>query len=174
MQFTPKSEKQLKEEMLIPKGDYPFTVDDAEETTSKEKGNPMFAVKLKVELPDGKTRIVRDWLMVGTASMEYKLRHFCAATGLLDKWNAGKIEASDMYRAQGIVSIIQKDDGGDFGLQNKVKDYVVPEDGAEGADLATNTAKVTRTQPASTIGTPVGAGQEWGGKGPMSADDIPF
>lgn len=61
MRVTPKSEKEIQEANLLPKGVYPFTVAGAEETTSK-KGNEMLVLNLKVYRGDGFT-FVKDFLM---------------------------------------------------------------------------------------------------------------
>jgi hypothetical protein len=126
VKVTPKTDKQLKEEMLIPIGEYDFTVADAEEKESA-KGNPMIALKLTIHMPSGGERTVRDWLMTSSPSMEYKLRHFCQAIGMGAEYGSGEIHAEDMAHRGGRVIINQKDDE-KYGVQNGVKDYVVPEE----------------------------------------------
>lgn len=127
MDFTPKTEKALKEEMLIPVGEYDFECVKAEEKTSKS-GNPMIAINLKVFVGDG-VQYANDWLMTTNPSMEFKFRHFCEATGLLQAYEAGRITPDDIKGVAGRVKIGQKDDA-QYGPQNTVKDYLVPEAGA--------------------------------------------
>jgi hypothetical protein len=124
MQFEPKTEKQLQEEVLLPKGIYPFDVQRAEAKRSKA-GNDMIALELRVYTPDGKERMIRDWLM---AQMGFKLFHFCAYTGLSQKYDAGTLQSHDCEGKSGFVEIVVKDDkSGQYGPSNSVKDYVRPE-----------------------------------------------
>lgn len=120
MQFASKTEQQIQEESLIPAGEYDFTVQEAAEKKSKA-GNDMIQLDMDVYVGD-RTRPMKDWLM---ESMAYKLRHFCYAVGLGAKYDAGTLTAQDCEGKSGKVKIVQKQNG-DYGLQNSVKDYVVP------------------------------------------------
>lgn len=121
MKFSPKTEDDIKREALLPPGEYDFEVIKSEDKQS-QSGNDMIAVQLKVFGPNGE-RTVRDWLM---EKMAYKLRHFCAATGILPKYEAGTLTAEDCLGRSGKVKIVIKDDA-QYGPQNSVKDYAVAE-----------------------------------------------
>jgi hypothetical protein len=144
VKVTPKSDKQLKEAMLMPIGEYDFQVTEAEEKDSS-KGNPMIALKLDVFMEDGKVRFQRDWLMTSSPSMEYKFRPFCEAVGILDLYESGNVDAQALIGRGGRVSIGQQDDK-KYGPQNTVKDYVVPEAGEK-------PAATPKRQPAGVIGS---------------------
>jgi hypothetical protein len=120
MQFKPKSEDDIKRESLAPVGEYDFEVTSAEDKVSKNQSE-MIALKLNVYV-DGKPRQMRDWLL---ESMAYKLRHFCGATGLLPKYEAGTLKAEDCVGRAGRLTVIIKDDP-QYGPQNSIKDYMVP------------------------------------------------
>jgi hypothetical protein len=120
MQFQSKTDQQIQEESLIPAGDYDFTVREAVEKKSKA-GNDMIQLDMDVFVGD-RERPMKDWLMEATA---FKLRHFCYATGLGPKYDAGTLTAQDCVGKSGKVKIVQKANG-DYGLQNSVKDYLVP------------------------------------------------
>jgi hypothetical protein len=168
MEFTPKSNKQLKEEMLIPAGEYDFEVVKAEEKLSKSN-NPMIALNLKVFV-DGGTRFCNDWLMTTSAAMEFKFRHFCEATGLLDRYDSGQISAQDIQGVAGKVKIAVKDDE-QYGPQNTVKDYIVPEVAAvaAAAPVAAQTAPAKEPAQRPNFAVPAHARAK-----PMTDDDIPF
>ncbi len=127
MQFTPRStqdleleEKKREEALLLPRGDYDFEVTEAIEKTSKS-GNPMIQVRLKVFHEDS-FRFVTDYLM---EKMAFKLRHFAESVGLLDEYNAGNFNASDLVGASGVVKLEIEPAKGDFSAKNAAKDYAV-------------------------------------------------
>lgn len=120
MTFTPKTEAQLREQNLWPDGSYDFRVAEATEGQSKA-GNDQ--IKLKLIIYKGEaSRFVYDYLQ---ASLEFKLRHFCEATGLLSKYDSGRLNADDMIGREGIVQIRTEPAKGNFEAKNAVKDYVV-------------------------------------------------
>ena len=121
MNFTPRSAKEIAEAGLLPKGEYDFEVIRSENKVSK-KGNDMIQVKLKV-FHGASTPFIDDYLL---ASMEAKLRHFCEATGLLEKYESGALTAEDCLGRVGKVKIIvHEDKTGEYDPKNSVKDYVV-------------------------------------------------
>ncbi len=121
MQFKAKTEKELAEENLIPEGVYPFEVIKAEAKKSK-KGNDMIEMELRIFLPDGKERTLRDWLM---EAMGFKLFHFCAYSGLSMKYEAGTLNSHDCEGRSGYAKIeIQEDKTGQYPPRNSVRDYV--------------------------------------------------
>lgn len=123
MQFKPMSASDIAKQALIAEGTYDFEVVGAEDKISS-KGNPMIVAKLKLYLPSGHERLLKDYLM---EAMAFKLRHFCYATGLGDKYESGEFTAGDCVGRAGKVRIVQREARGDFGPQNEVKDYIVSE-----------------------------------------------
>lgn len=118
MRFTPKTEEQLVEESLIPAGEYDFCVVSAAEKKSKS-GNDMIVVELDIFV-NGNARPLRDFLM---EAMAFKLRHFCEATGLIEKYNNGTLTALDCENKSGKLKIVIQDSP-QYGKQNQVKDYI--------------------------------------------------
>jgi hypothetical protein len=120
MTFTPKTEEQLSERSLWPEGSYDFRVAEATECKSKAGRDQ---IKLKLILFKGEaTRFVYDYLQ---EALEYKLRHFCEATGLLVQYDSGRLNADDMVGREGIASIKIEPAKDGFEAKNAVKDYVV-------------------------------------------------
>lgn len=128
MQFTPKTEKQLSEERMLPAGVYDFEVMKAENKISKS-GNEMIKITLRVFAPDGSTLLVDDYLM---EAMQFKLLHFCECAGLMSKYEAGTLEAFDCEGVAGKVNLKQDPAKDNFQAKNSVKDYVKPQ-GNQGA-----------------------------------------
>jgi hypothetical protein len=153
MRFTPKSERELQEERLLPEGVYNFEVAEAEDAVSK-KGNEMIAVTLRVFSDSGRALLVDDYLM---EAMLFKLLHFCEATGLSAKYAAGTLEAQDCIGRGGKVKLAHEEKGG-FPPRNVVKDYVTAEAGASTAPQ----------QPAAPRQAPAYD------PGPTPDDEIPF
>lgn len=122
MQFTPRSEKEVSQYSLIPKGEYDFEVLEAEDCVSKNSGNEQIKLKLGLYVGD-KRRLVWDYLL---PALEYKLRHFCDSVGLLAKYENGTLTAEDCVGRSGKCKIdIQRDPGGFYEDKNVVKDYVL-------------------------------------------------
>lgn len=131
MRFTPKSEKEINEERLLPEGNYPFEISGAESKKSKS-GNDMIEITIRVYKPDGKFILVTDYLM---EKMLYKLLHCCQACGLEGQYNQGLLEA-DMFIGKTGMLKLKVDPEGQYPAKNSVKDYikdagkvVLPKDG---------------------------------------------
>ena len=124
LSFTPKTEEQIAEENLVPDGEYPFEVIKAEEAISKKTGDPMIKLKLCIFTDDGPAgeRHVYDYLI---QTMDFKLRHFCACTGLLERYETGTLEAEDCNGRTGHC-IVKTEKQAGYKPKNAVKDYVVP------------------------------------------------
>lgn len=121
MNFTPKTDKELAEQNLLPEGVYDFEVMDAKDQRSKA-GNEMIAIKLRLWASDGSERHVYDYLM---ESMAFKLKHFADVSGLSTQYAAGRLSAQDCLNGSGKLKlIIKKDKTGQYADQNAVKDYV--------------------------------------------------
>lgn len=119
MEFKPKTEKEIEEEMIFPAGEYDFEVLTAEDTVSS-KGNDMIKVKIGVYV-GSQIRRIDDYLL---PSMAAKLRHFCDTTGLLSKYESGTLEAADCFGRAGRVKIVVEPAKEAYPAKNAVKDYV--------------------------------------------------
>lgn len=137
MRFSPMTEDELARAPLLEPGVYPFEVIAASEELSKA-GNEMIRVKLAVFGPNGQQTHVYDYLM---EKMAFKLRHFCEATGLLQKYEAGTLSEVDCEGKGGYVKIKIDPANGSYSAKNSVQDYVKPE--------------VPLTKPAATSGAGV-------------------
>lgn len=137
MQFTPKSESELQQSLLLEAGLYPFQVMHAEDAISKS-GNEMIKLTLKVWNKDGSERVIYDYLL---EAMAFKLRHFCASAGLIGNYEAGNLKAADCIGKLGKVDIIMQSGqpnpmGGYYPDKNSVKDYLAPDKGSMTMPLA--------------------------------------
>jgi len=121
MNFDPKSEQELLEELVVPAGRYPYEVYKAEDTVSKKTGNEMIKLHIKFWDNKGKVHNVFDYLL---SSMMFKLIHFAETTGLGDKYKSGNLEASDCIGKAGICEIVIQQADDKFPMRNAVKDYV--------------------------------------------------
>lgn len=137
MRFKPQTEQEIQAMSLIEAGTYPFEVLEAEDTKSKS-GNEMIKVKLRIWDNMGRERMVFDYLL---EAMAFKLRHFCDATGLLDKYEAGSLQASDLLSRNGKLELevevgkAKPDGSGNYPDKNRVGDYV-KSDGAVSKPVA--------------------------------------
>lgn len=120
MQFTPKTEKEIKEATLLAPGEYDFTVVRAEDKKSKS-GKDMIKVTLGIYQANGTQRLIDDYLL---ESFAHKLRHFAETIGLIAQYEMGQLGADELEGRAGKVKIVIKDQP-DYGPKNEVKDYVV-------------------------------------------------
>ena len=123
MNYTPKTEEQLAEEVLLPEGIYDFEVLVTSDQPSK-KGNDMFTLKLCVFNTDGITRHVFDYIAMGNSFGERKLRRAAVACDLLEVYNSGSLQAYDFQNKSGKVLLKQQKGTDDFPPKNIVGDYL--------------------------------------------------
>ena len=121
MEFEPKTEQEIAEANLIPKGEYPFEIIEAVDTKSKQ-GNSMIKIVNGVFLPSGKMRKVVDYLVT---KMEFKLRHFCDCVGLLPQYQNGTLCANDCRGRTGTCRIDIKPATDGYPPKAEIKDYVI-------------------------------------------------
>lgn len=128
MNFKALNEEELNDRQftLLKDGIYHFRVHDASDEISKSSGNDMIKLTLEIRDKENVRHLVFDHLV---EAMAYKLKHFCDATGLIDKYNLGQINAVDCLGKGGRVSIKQslnqpRPEGGYFPDKNVVSDYV--------------------------------------------------
>lgn len=139
MTITPKTEQQIADSKLWKKGDYDFTIDDASEKTSRA-GHPMIELRLRITDGHGKTRSLTDYLL---DEMPEKLRHCCAALGLLQKYESGVLSSDDFVAGRGRLSLgIEKDRRHIYHDKNVVLDYVWAKSGGPRTDR--NTASILK------------------------------
>jgi len=121
MKFTPRTDEDLAAEGLLPKGEYDFEVQDAEDTTSKA-GNDMIKVRLSVLDNEGTSaHTIWDYLL---ESMAYKLKSFADATGLSSEYAAGSLQASDLIGRAGRAKIDIDPEKNGYPAKNVIKSYV--------------------------------------------------
>lgn len=118
--FTPRDDM----DELLPVGEYDAVVIAAEETESKA-GSPMFKVTLEVYGDEGRKLHVFEYLLLeGAAS--WKLKAFCRAAGLMDRYKAGEINEEDLQDAPVRVKLEREAGNGDFPPKNVVRGYLTP------------------------------------------------
>lgn len=123
MKFTPKSEQEITRESLFEKGTYSFEVTKSENKVSKS-GNSMIKLQLVIFANESDlSKTVYDYIM---PSLAFKLRHFCKATGLLEKYEKGTLDAEDCEGKTGKCYVgIEEDESGKYMPKNTVKDYMI-------------------------------------------------
>ena len=150
MQFTPRSEKEINESKLLPKGEYDFEVAEAlpkkSGPNSKNPGTPYIGLKLKVWSAEGAMRFVDGMLH---PAMEAQLRHFCEVGGLMEHYEGGTLQAENCVGVTGRLKLKVRDADGNFAAKNEVQDFVVVKD-----------------KPAKAKPAPI--------KTPGNEDDVPF
>jgi hypothetical protein len=121
MNFQPKTEREIADAKLWPKGDYDFEILDAWEKRSAA-GNEMIELKLRLSNGNGLTRSLPDYLLSKRAG---KLRHCAAACGLVDKYLTGLLSDDDFVGKRGRLRLgIEKDRTGNYPPKNVVIDYL--------------------------------------------------
>jgi len=113
-----------KEFKLLPRGEYPFVVNYAEETVSKKTNNPMIKLNLQVGTkPDH--RYIYDYLVFDGKS-EWKFDVFLKAVGMYPGVGVEmEIKPDDLIGREGRVSIkVEKYNGEDT---NRIGAYIINE-----------------------------------------------
>ena len=135
MRVTPKSEKEIAEANLLPKGIYGFEIADAVDTTSKA-GNDMIALKIKV-FSDAGYQFVNDYLL---DAIPHKVRHCAEVCGVLDDYERGELHAANLIGKTGNLKLgIQADKTGAYPDRNSVMDYIKPDAVSEFAKTSART-----------------------------------
>jgi hypothetical protein len=122
MKFTPKSDKEIEEDGLLPKGTYDYEIIEATDKTSKS-GNDMIELKLLFFHGESGSRTIRDYLLEAMAG---KLKHFCVSHRLIREYDNGTLRAEACVGLSGRALVgIEKDKSGKYPDKNTVLDYVV-------------------------------------------------
>lgn len=95
------------QDSTIAEGDYPFVVISAEDRISKN-GNEMIAIEMEFTVSDDRTITVYDYLTFTDAAL-FKIKQFCDAVGLADKWAAGELNADDCIGLEGSARLEKGD-----------------------------------------------------------------
>lgn len=95
------------QDSTIADGDYPFVVISAENRVSKN-GNEMIAIEMEFTVADSRTITVYDYLTFTDAAL-FKIKQFCDAVGLADKWAAGELNADDCIGLEGSARLEKGD-----------------------------------------------------------------
>lgn len=106
-----------------PAGEYNFEVTDAEDTESKSSGMEMIKLTLTIFDREGKSRKVFDYL-TGDDRVQWKVRHFAEATGLVKNYEMGDLEAHHCQSRQGLCRIRIRPARDGYDAQNQVGDYI--------------------------------------------------
>ncbi len=126
MKFQAKTEKQIIADSLWPKGEYDFEVVNAEPAKSgpqsKNPGTEFIKLNVRLWNADGATRFVKGTLH---PSMEFQLRHFCDAGGLLAKYDTGTLSHLDCIGVSGKLKLKIVDEQDNFPAKNEIADFIV-------------------------------------------------
>ncbi len=120
MEFEPKTEEEIIEEMLWPEGDYAFEILSGTDKVSK-KGNQMIELNLQIFNNEGQFIFVYDYLL---ESMKFKLLHISEACGLYDKYMTGKLTGDDFKGKTGMLKLGRQDAQNGYAAKNAVDDYI--------------------------------------------------
>lgn len=123
LEFTPKKDEELIS--LLKEGEGQFTVIKATKKTSKN-GNPMIELILKCWDREGNEGNIFDYIIINeTIFSMRKIKHFCYAAGIEEKYESGKLNAYDCENRSGNLVIgIQSDKEGKYPDKNCVSDYL--------------------------------------------------
>jgi len=149
MKFTPKTDKEIEEERLLPEGEYDFQISAGEDKVSKS-GNEMIELLVRVYKPDGSGFIlVNDYLL---ESVLYKVSHAAKACGLETEYNNGNLHGDDFFGKTGKLKLgIQKDKNGQYPDKNVIKDYIVSGEEKK-SDPQSPTLGKAKKEPEKSIG----------------------
>ncbi len=120
--------KQMREDALLAKGKYKFTVLHTKEKTSA-KGTDMFILKMRLEVNGRPVQFWATLLML--PSMFWFFEHFCKAVGLESALDAGTLMAQDLDGKEGTLEINHRVNKETGEVEAYVKDFIAPEIAAE-------------------------------------------
>lgn len=124
MEFTPRSEQEIRNARIWKKGTYDFEITEASERLSKTSQKPMIELKVMLTNAEGGKRYMNDYLM---PQMAGKFRHAAEACGLLERYESGKILDSDFKGKKGkLLLVVEKDKTKKYPDKNAILDYVTP------------------------------------------------
>lgn len=121
MNFQPRTEKEIADNRLLPKGEYDFEILDAWEKKSSA-GNDMIELKVRVSNGDGVSRTLADYLVAKRAE---KLLHCCRACGLVEKYDTGCLSGDDFPGKRGRLKLAVEKSKKGYPDKNVIADYLV-------------------------------------------------
>ena len=128
--YTPKTAAELAAMDLLPDGDYPYAIGTVSDAPSKTSGKPMLTLKVEVYPPEGNSKTVTDYIVMGSAYADKKLFELCQSTGLAAQYANGSLQPLDLEGKSGWCKIgsekgREKSDGsGNFPDKNRIKWYL--------------------------------------------------
>lgn len=122
MKFAPLTTEDKPKFIPLDPGRYKFNVLLAEDAVSKA-GNEMIKLKLECFQPDGRRATIFDYLMINADGTSRKIKGFCEAVGLQDKYQSGELSHWDCLHKSGELELAVESSE-QYGDQNKVKFYV--------------------------------------------------
>lgn len=119
---------------LLDEGIYEFEVMSATFEISKNSGNKMIKLVLKVLDDQSNEHVIFDYL-IGTKQMGWKSKHFCDSVGLQNEYQNKQFNETLCKGKRGkvLIKIKQGDlkaDGSSYPPKNTVDDYVMTDMGA--------------------------------------------
>lgn len=127
MNFQPKTEKEIAESQIWPKGEYDFEVVKAEPARSgpqsKSPGTEFIKLNVRIFNKEGGFRFVNGILH---PAMEAQLRHFCEVGNLMAEYEEGTFQAEDCVGVSGRLKLKVKDAEGNYPAKNEISDFIVP------------------------------------------------
>jgi len=149
MRFEPKTDQELAEAKLLPKGEYDYEVSAAFEKVSKS-GNDMIEMKVVLYVGES-TRTFTDYLL---DAMPEKLKHFCQAHGLTAQYERGELTADDCEGRMGKCKVDTQKGKNGYSDKSQIVDYCPTDSTGRSAS-----APQRATQPVAAA---------------VSDDDVPF
>jgi hypothetical protein len=117
--FQPKSDKEIDERQLLPRGEYAFEIIEATEATS-QAGNPMIEMRVRI-IKNGFDRILPDYVLPLRPA---KWRNVCIACGVHDKYLAGSVTDDDLLGKRGKARVGVERAKRGFPARNVIVDYL--------------------------------------------------
>jgi hypothetical protein len=134
MHFTPRSEKEIAADYLLPAGNYRFEIlpratlgkrDVETGDTVSKNGDDMIALVVKVYNAQGGGRVVLDYLL---GRYPKKLRQAAIACDLLNEYATGSISGASFVGRTGMLKLtVEKDKTGEYADKNAVAAYLPPQ-----------------------------------------------
>ena len=119
MQFQPRTDKEIEESQLLPRGEYAFHIIEATEKASLA-GNAMIELRVRVS-KDGYARILHDYILPQRPA---KFRNCCIACNVEDKYLVGSVRDDDFLGKRGKVRIGVERAKRGFSHRNVIVDYL--------------------------------------------------
>ena len=119
MNFQPRTEKEIEDSQLLPRGEYAFHILEAKETKSLA-GNEMIEMKVRVT-KNGYARILTDFILPQRPA---KFRNCCIACNVEDKYLNGSVGDGDFVGKRGRVKVGVERAKKGFPCRNAIVDYL--------------------------------------------------